>query len=294
MAIDKIIDGKAISDIIKREVKAETKSLISEKNIIPGLAFIIVGENPASKVYVKNKGKACEEMGFYSVTSNLPESASEQELLNLISQFNSDSKIHGVLVQLPLPGHINESRIIEAIDYRKDVDGFHPQNVGRLSIGQSCFIPCTPFGILELIRRSGIETKGKSTVVIGRSNIVGKPVAALFLRKDINSTVTVCHSATKDIKQYSSEADILIAAIGKPSFVKSDMIKENAVIIDVGINRVDDPASPKGSRLTGDVDFRDCYDKALRITPVPGGVGPMTIAMLMRNTLDSANKKIYK
>lgn len=294
MVVDKIIDGKIISGIIKGEVKAETQKLITEKNIIPGLAFIIVGENPASKVYVKNKGKACEEMGFYSVTSQLPDSTSEQELLDLISQYNSDSKIHGILVQLPLPNHINESRIIEAIDYRKDVDGFHPQNVGRLSIGQSCFISCTPFGILELIRRSGIETKGKNAVVIGRSNIVGKPVAALFLRKDINSTVTICHSATKDIKQYSSEADILIAAIGKPNFIKSDMIKEDAVIIDVGINRVEDASSPKGSRLTGDVDFKDCYSKASRITPVPGGVGPMTIAMLMRNTLDSATNKIYK
>lgn len=294
MDLDKIIDGKKISDIIKSEVRTETQKFISETNIIPGLAFIIVGENPASKVYVKNKGKACEDMGFHSVTTNLPESTSEQELIDLISQYNTDSKIHGILVQLPLPKHINEFKVIEAIDYRKDVDGFHTQNVGRLSIGQSCFIPCTPFGILELIRRTGIETSGKNTVVIGRSNIVGKPVAALFLRKDINSTVTICHSATRDIKQYSSEADILIAAIGKPDFVKYDMIKEGAVIIDVGINRVEDASSPKGSRLTGDVDFKGCYEKASKITPVPGGVGPMTIAMLMRNTLDSATHKIFK
>lgn len=294
MDLDKIIDGKIISDIIKREIKVETQTLITEKNIIPGLAFIIVGENPASKVYVKSKGKACEEIGFHSVTSHLPESTSEKELLDLIYKYNSAPEIHGILVQLPLPKHINESTIIEAIDYRKDVDGFHPQNVGRLSIGQSCFIPCTPFGIIELIRRSNIESRGKHVVIIGRSNIVGKPVASLFLRKDINSTVTVCHSATKDIKQFSSEADILIAAIGKPDFVKSDMIKESAVIIDVGINRVEDASSPKGSRLTGDVDFKDCYNKASRITPVPGGVGPMTIAMLMRNTLDSATNKIYK
>ena len=294
MDLVKIIDGKAISAVIRQEVKEEALKLLSDRNIIPGLAFIIVGENPASKVYVKNKGKACEEMGFHSITSHLPESTSEQEVLDLIAKFNSAPEIHGILVQLPLPKHINESRIIEAIDYKKDVDGFHPQNVGRLTIGQGCFIPCTPFGIIELIRRSNIESKGKNVVIIGRSNIVGKPVASLFLRKDINSTVTICHSATIDIKQFSSEADILIAAIGKPEFVKSDMIKAGAAIIDVGINRVEDNSLPKGSRLTGDVDFKSCYDKASKLTPVPGGVGPMTIAMLMRNTLDSAANNIYK
>lgn len=294
MDLGKIIDGKAISASIRQEIKFETQQLITNKSITPGLAFILVGENPASNVYVKSKGKACEEIGFHSVTSHLPESTSEQELLSLISKFNSDSNIHGILVQLPLPNHINESNIIEAIDYRKDVDGFHPQNVGRLSIGQNCFIPCTPYGILELIKRSNIETKGKNVVVIGRSNIVGKPVASLFIRKDINSTVTICHSATKDIKQFSTEADILIAAIGKPDFVKSDMIKEGAAIIDVGINRVEDSSSPKGFRLTGDVDFKSCFEKVSKITPVPGGVGPMTIAMLMKNTLDSASNNIYK
>lgn len=294
MDTNKIIDGKSISVSIKEEVKSETQKLLFEKNTIPGLAFIIVGDNPASKVYVKNKGRACEEIGFHSVTTNLPESTTESELLELISEFNSDKNIHGILVQLPLPKHINESKIIEAIDFKKDVDGFHPQNVGRLSIGQSCFIPCTPFGIVELIKRSKIETSGKNVVVIGRSNIVGKPMASLFLRKDLNATVTVCHSATKDIKQFSTEADILIAAIGKPEFVTSDMIKKGAVIIDVGINRVDDANSPKGSRLTGDVDFNSCFEKVSKITPVPGGVGPMTIAMLMRNTLDSASQKIFK
>lgn len=294
MDTNKIIDGKSISVSIKEEVKSETQKLLFEKNIIPGLAFIIVGDNPASKVYVKNKGRACEEIGFHSVTTNLPESTSESELLDLISEFNSDKNIHGILVQLPLPKHINESKIIEAIDFKKDVDGFHPQNVGRLSIGQSCFIPCTPFGIIELIKRSNIQTSGKNVVVIGRSNIVGKPMASLFLRKDLNATVTVCHSATKDIKQFTTEADILIAAIGKPEFVTSDMIKKGAVIIDVGINRVDDANSPKGSRLTGDVDFNSCFEKVSKITPVPGGVGPMTIAMLMRNTLDSASQKIFK
>ncbi len=294
MDLNKIIDGKLISFAIKEEVKMETQKLLFEKNIIPGLAFIIVGDNPASKVYVKSKGRACEEIGFHSVTTTLPESTSESEIIELISEFNSDKNIHGILVQLPLPKHINESRIIEAIDFKKDVDGFHPQNVGRLSIGQSCFIPCTPLGIVELIKRSNIETSGKNVVVIGRSNIVGKPMASLFLRKDLNSTVTICHSATKDIKQFSTEADILVAAIGKPDFVTGDMIKQGAVIIDVGINRVDDVNSPKGSRLTGDVDFNSCLDKVSKITPVPGGVGPMTIAMLMRNTLDSASQKIFK
>jgi methylenetetrahydrofolate dehydrogenase (NADP+)/methenyltetrahydrofolate cyclohydrolase len=294
MDIDKIIDGKLISSRIKDEVKEETKKLLFEQNIIPGLAFIIVGENPASKVYVKSKGKACGEIGFNSVTKTLPENTSENELLRIIKEFNSDKSIHGILVQLPLPKHINEQNIIEAIDYKKDVDGFHPQNVGRLSIGQSCFIPCTPYGIVELIKRSNVETNGKNVVIIGRSNIVGKPMASLFLRKDINSTVTVCHSATKDIKSYTLNADILIAAIGRPDFVKGDMIKEGAVIIDVGINRVENKNIPKGYNLTGDVDFNSCIGKVSRITPVPGGVGPMTIAMLMKNTLDSASKIIYR
>jgi methylenetetrahydrofolate dehydrogenase (NADP+)/methenyltetrahydrofolate cyclohydrolase len=293
MDIDKIIDGKLISSRIKDEVKEETKKLLFEHNIIPGLAFIIVGENPASKVYVKSKGKACEDIGFNSVTKTLPETTSENELLRIIKEFNSDNSIHGILVQLPLPKHINEQNIIEAIDYKKDVDGFHPQNVGRLSIGQSCFIPCTPYGIVELIKRANVETKGKNVVIIGRSNIVGKPMASLFLRKDINSTVTVCHSATKDIKSFTLNADILIAAIGRPDFVKGDMIKEGSVIIDVGINRVEDKNITKGYRLTGDVDFNSCIGKVSRITPVPGGVGPMTIAMLMKNTLDSAAKIIY-
>ncbi|MFZ4589468.1 MAG: bifunctional 5,10-methylenetetrahydrofolate dehydrogenase/5,10-methenyltetrahydrofolate cyclohydrolase [Ignavibacteria bacterium] len=290
----KIIDGKVISSKIKDEVREETKKLLFERNIIPGLAFIIVGENAASKVYVKSKGKACEEIGFNSVTKALPESTTESELLRIIHDFNTDKSIHGILVQLPLPGHINEQNIIEAIDYKKDVDGFHPQNVGRLSIGQSCFIPCTPYGIVELIKRSGVETNGKNVVVIGRSNIVGKPMASLFLRKDLNSTVTICHSATKDIKSFTLDADILIAAIGKPEFVKGDMVKEGSVLIDVGINRVDDNSIPKGYRLTGDVDYNSCFDKVSKITPVPGGVGPMTIAMLMKNTLDSASQKIYK
>lgn len=289
----KIIDGKAISSQIKSEIKTETEVLISETGIIPGLAFILVGENPASKVYVKNKGKSCEELGFYSVTETLPEDVTEAELLRLIHNFNKDGKIHGILVQLPLPSHISEQIILEAIDVKKDVDGFHPLNVGRMVIGEKCFIPCTPFGIIELLRRSNVDTQGKNVVIIGRSNIVGKPVANLLIQKEFNATVTVCHSKTKDIKSTTSNADILIAAIGKANFVKADFIKEGCVIIDVGINRIEDAESKTGYKLVGDVDYEDCFGKCGKITPVPGGVGPMTIAMLMRNTLDSAKGLIY-
>lgn len=289
----KIIDGKAISSQIKSEIKTETEVLISETGIIPGLAFILVGENPASKVYVKNKGKSCEELGFYSVTETLPEDVTEAELLRLIHNFNKDGKIHGILVQLPLPSHISEQIILEAIDVKRDVDGFHPLNVGRMVIGEKCFIPCTPFGIIELLRRSNVDTQGKNVVIIGRSNIVGKPVANLLIQKEFNATVTVCHSKTKDIKSITSNADILIAAIGKANFVKADFIKEGCVIIDVGINRIEDAESKTGYKLVGDVDYEDCFGKCGKITPVPGGVGPMTIAMLMRNTLDSAKGLIY-
>ncbi len=289
----KIIDGKSISSQIKSEVKTETEKLKTEKGITPGLAFILVGENPASKVYVRNKGKACEELGFYSVTEALPENISEESMLELIGKFNGDNKIHGMLVQLPLPSHINQQKVIESIDFRKDVDGFHPLNVGRMVLGEKCFIPCTPYGIIELLKRSSVETSGKNVTVIGRSSIVGKPVANLLLKYEFNSTVTVCHSKTKDIKEISSQADILIAAIGKANFVTKDFIKEGCTIIDVGINRVEDKNSKTGYKITGDVDFEDCYDKCGMITPVPGGVGPMTIAMLMKNTLDSAKGIIY-
>jgi methylenetetrahydrofolate dehydrogenase (NADP+)/methenyltetrahydrofolate cyclohydrolase len=290
---NKVIDGKLIASLIKEEIKKQAVILKEEKNIIPGLAFILVGENPASVSYVKSKGKACEELGFYSVTNTLSEETSEHTVLELIEKYNNDEKIHGILVQLPLPKHINEERIIESINYKKDVDGFHPVNIGRLLIGVSCFISCTPYGVLELLKRSGIDAKGKNVVVIGRSNIVGKPVANLFMQKSINSTVTVCHSFTKNLKEYTLNADIIIAAIGKPHYVKKDMIKEGCVIIDVGINRIPDAAKKSGSRLVGDVDYEDCFDKCSMITPVPGGVGPMTIAMLMKNTYDSASGKIY-
>lgn len=291
--VNKIIDGKNISSMIKDEVRAETETLKKEKGITPGLAFIIAGDDPASKVYVKNKGKACEEAGFHSVTEVLPEGITEIQLLELIWKYNADEKIHGILTQLPLPAHIDPQKVIEAIDYKKDVDGFHPVNAGKLSIGEKCFIPCTPNGIMEMLKRENIETSGKHAVIIGRSNIVGKPVASLLLGKDFNATVTVCHSRTEDIKSITSQADILIAAIGRAEFVKRDFIKEGAVIIDVGINRVEDAGKKSGFKITGDVDFEDCLEKCSRITPVPGGVGPMTIAMLLRNTLDSAKGVIY-
>lgn len=290
---NKIIDGKLIASQIKEEIKQEVIKLKKEKNITPGLAFILVGENPASVSYVKGKGKTCEELGFYSVTNAFPENTSENQILDLIEKYNEDKKIHGILVQLPLPKHINEEKIIEAINYKKDVDGFHPQNIGRLVIGANCFIPCTPYGILEMIKRYNIETRGKNLVVIGRSNIVGKPVANLFLKKSLSSTVTICHSFTKNIKDYTLNADIIIAAIGKPFFLTADMISENCVIIDVGINRIPDASKKSGNRLVGDVDFDGCINKCSKITPVPGGVGLMTVAMLMKSTLDSALGKIY-
>lgn len=290
----KIIDGKKISEKIREDVKISTDILKSERGITPGLAFIIVGEDPASRVYVRNKGKACDELGFFSVTEHLPEDVSEKKLLDLIGEFNEDGDIHGILVQLPLPPHINQQRVLEKIDYRKDVDGFHPINAGHLMVGEKCFVPCTPAGVVEMLRVSGIKTDGKHVVVLGRSNIVGRPVANLLLRKEFNSTVTVCHSRTKNIKEITLTADILIAAIGKAEYVKSDFIREGCVVIDVGINRVDDPLAKRGYRITGDVDFEDCIEKSSMITPVPGGVGPMTIAMLMKNTYDSATGNIYE
>lgn len=289
----KIIDGKFISSQIKEEIKVEVEKLKHEKDITPGLAFILVGEDPASKVYVNSKGKACEQLGFYSITKTLPENTTEDILLKQIDEFNEDKNIHGILVQLSLPKHINELKIIEAINFKKDVDGFHPQNVGRLVTGAKSFIPCTPYGIAELLKRSRVDTAGKNVVVIGRSNIVGKPMANLLLKKKFNSTVTVCHSATKDIKSYTLNADIIIVAMGKANFLKGEMIQDGCVIIDVGMNRVEDTTKKSGYRLTGDVDYEDCYDKCSKITPVPGGVGPMTIAMLMKNTLESAQGNVF-
>jgi len=290
-----VIDGKRIAEEIKAEVKRDTDQLKSQRGITPGLAFILVGENPASQAYVRMKGKACEEMGFYSVTEKLPAETAEAHLLQLISQFNNDPKIHGILVQLPLPKHISEGKVLTAIDYKKDVDGFHPINVGRLVIGQDCLKPCTPAGVQELLVRSGNDPSGKHVVVVGRSNIVGKPVMNILLQKQqgANAVVTIAHTGAKDISKFTKQADIVIAAMGRPESITGDMIKPGAVVIDVGINRVDDASAKNGYRLVGDVQYSSASQVASGITPVPGGVGPMTIALLMKNTLRAAQGKIY-
>ncbi len=285
-----IIDGKKIAEEIKREVKEETRRLKEIKGIVPGLAVILVGDNPASQSYVRSKGKACEEMGFYSVTELMPADISEEVLLAKIDEFNCNSKIHGILVQLPLPKHLNEQKVIEAIDPRKDVDGFHPISIGKLVIGLDTFKPCTPAGIQEMLIRSGNDPSGKHVVVVGRSNIVGKPIANILLQKQrgANAVVTVAHTGAEDLTRYTKFADILIAAIGKPEAIQGEMLKDGVVVIDVGINRVEDPSSPKGYRIVGDVHFDSATKKAKAITPVPGGVGLMTVAMLMKNTLKAA------
>lgn len=278
----KIIDGKAVSARVKAEVKKEAEDL-KKQGIEIGLAVVIVGNNPASRVYVNNKKKACEEVGFNSYEYALPEETTEEQLLELVEKLNSNEKVNGILVQLPLPEQINENAVINAICPEKDVDAFHPENVGHIMIGDFSFLPCTPAGVMELIAETGVDVCGKSCVVIGRSNIVGKPMAMLLLHK--NGTVTVCHSRTKNLAEICSKADILVAAVGKAGFVTPDMVKEGAVVIDVGMNRNSE------GKLCGDVDYAACFDKAGYITPVPGGVGPMTIAMLMRNTLTAAKKK---
>lgn len=275
----KILSGKTVSQRIKDELKKEVAEL-KEKNINPGLAVIIVGDDPASRVYVNNKKKACDEIGIYSEEYALPEETSEEELLALIRKLNGKKEINGILVQLPVPKQINEETIINAIDPKKDVDAFHPVNVGKIMVGNFDFVPCTPAGVMELIDESGIDVAGKECVVVGRSNIVGKPQAMLLLHK--NGTVTICHSKTKNLKDKTKQADILIAAVGKPNFITGDMIKEGAVVIDVGINRIAE------KKLVGDVDFESAEKVAGAITPVPGGVGPMTIAMLMKNTVKAA------
>lgn len=275
-----LIDGKKTSQDIKDEVKAEVAKL-KESGVEPTLAVILVGENPASQVYVRNKKRACEYTGIRSLSYELPESTTEEELLKLIDELNERADCDGILVQLPLPKHIDEKKITNAISPKKDVDGFHPVNVGNMLIGDECFLPCTPHGIIELLKRYGVEIDGKKAVVVGRSNIVGKPMAMLLLRE--NATVTICHSHTEDLKKECSEADILIAAIGKPKFFNAEYIKDGAAVIDVGMDR------DENGKLCGDVDFEAVKDKCSFITPVPGGVGPMTIAMLMKNTLISAS-----
>jgi len=286
----RIIDGKRIAEAIRRDVKEEAEKLRREKGVIPGLAFILVGENPASVVYVRNKEKACAEAGFSSFSENLPETVSEAELLRHVAAFNADPLVHGILVQLPLPTHISEQRVVESIDPRKDVDGFHPVNVGKLLLGEDGFTPCTPAGVQELLLRSGCDPAGKHVVIVGRSNIVGKPLAALLVQKKpgANAVVTVCHTGTKEIGRFTREADIIVAAMGRPKAITAGMVKEGAVVIDVGMNRIPDAATESGYRLTGDVDFDAVKGIASAITPVPGGVGPMTIAMLLKNTIRAA------
>ena len=289
-----IIDGLKTSKDIKAELKLAAERLSAEFGRAPGLAAILVGDNPASRAYVNAKHKDCQETGFYSIVKKLDQDISESELLKEIEELNNNDLIDGILVQLPIPRHIDENRIIEAIDPKKDVDGFHPVNVGNLVIGKDTFAPCTPYGVLELLKRYNIETKGRHVVVVGRSNIVGKPVANMLLQKKAgaNAVVTVCHSAAPDLKKFTLSADILIAAIGVPEFITGDMVSEGAVVIDVGINRVDDSSLPKGYRLTGDVDFNSVAPKCSFITPVPGGVGPMTRAMLLVNTFEAYKRKI--
>ena len=290
-----LIDGKAVAAAIKEEIAAEVKSIIANGGKQPHLAAVLVGHDGGSETYVKNKVLACEQCGFKSTLIRFEDNITEEELLNCVKQLNEDSDVDGFIVQLPLPKHINEQRIIEAIDYRKDVDGFHPINVGRMSIGLPCFISATPLGIITLLQRYNIQTSGKRCVVLGRSNIVGKPMAQLMLQKEYgDSTVTVCHSRTKNIEEICREADIIIAAIGIPGFVKENMVKEGAVVIDVGTTRVPDATRKSGFRLSGDVDFENVSSKCSFITPVPGGVGPMTICSLMKNTLIAGKKEYYK
>ena len=281
-----IINGKEISATIRAEIKEATEQLVAESGVRPGLAVIIVGEDPASQVYVRNKKRACDEVGFYSESYELPESTTQDELNALVDRLNKDENIHGILCQLPLPKHLDENEVIMRIDPKKDVDAFHPENVGKIMIGDYSFLPCTPAGVMALLERSGIDVKGKECVVVGRSNIVGKPQAMLLLHA--HGTVTICHSRTKNLAEVCRRADILVAAIGKVDFFTGDMVKDGAVVIDVGMNRRSD------GKLTGDVDFESVAPKASYITPVPGGVGPMTITMLMQNTLTAAKNTLKK
>ncbi|HHV62679.1 MAG TPA: bifunctional methylenetetrahydrofolate dehydrogenase/methenyltetrahydrofolate cyclohydrolase FolD [Firmicutes bacterium] len=278
----KIIDGKAVAREIQERLAEEVVQLKNERGITPGLAVVLVGNDPASRVYVNNKKKMCEKLGIYSEEHLLDESTSQDTLLALIRDLNSNPRIHGILVQLPLPGHLDEKAVLEAVSPDKDVDGFHPMNVGRLMVGEPGFVPCTPAGIMELIKHTGVGLKGKRAVVIGRSNIVGKPVALLLLAE--HATVTICHSRTVDLPGVAREADVLVVAVGKPKLVNKEFIKPGAVVIDVGVNRVQ-------TGLVGDVDFDSASEVAGYITPVPGGVGPMTIIMLMRNTIEAARRK---
>ncbi len=286
-----LIDGKKISTEIKNELRIQIEGLKRQGKNVPGLAAILVGDNPASQIYVSSKSKSCQEIGMRSIVEKLSADISQNELISIIKKYNEDENFHGILVQLPLPKHIDENKIIESISPEKDVDGFHPVSVGNLVIGKDTFVSCTPAGIQELLKRYNIETQGKHVVVVGRSNIVGKPIANLLLQKNkfANSVVTVCHSAASDLSVFTRQADILIAAIGKAEMIKADMVKDGVVVIDVGINRIEDSTNSKGYKIVGDVAFEEVSKKSSFITPVPGGVGPMTIAMLLSNTF-----KAYK
>ena len=291
----KLIDGKSISADIRNELKHRINDL-NKSGIIPGLGVILVGDDPASKSYVSAKERACESIGIYSDDNRYSSKITEKDLLDKIESLNNDPKIHGILVQLPLPPHINSTLVLNAITPNKDVDGFHPVNVGKMMIGEDSFLPCTPHGIIQLLKRCNIETKGKHAVVIGRSNIVGKPIANMLFQKnmDTNATVTICHTSTNNLKDFTRTADIIIVASGQPNTLTSDMVKPGVVIIDVGVNRVEDVSKKNGFRLVGDVAFDGLFDIASAITPVPGGVGPMTITMLLYNTVKSAEKLIER
>ena len=288
----KLIDGKELAKSLRGEIAAGVTDLKAKGGVTPGLAVILVGENPASVSYVTAKEKACAEAGMYSREIRLPATISEQELLDEIARLNVDPAIHGILVQLPLPKGFDEKKVIDAIAPAKDVDGFTPVNVGKMLIGETCFLPCTPHGILKLIEFSGMDLRGKHAVVIGRSNIVGKPVAVLLARKETNATVTLCHTGTPDVAAFTRTADVVVVATGRPNTLTGDMLKPGAVVIDVGVNRIPDATKPKGFRLVGDADFASCAAVASAITPVPGGVGPMTITMLLWNTLESARRAV--
>lgn len=288
----RIIDGKQVAKDIRAELKSEVEKLTAE-GVTPGLGVILVGDDPASVSYVTGKEKACAQLGIYSDDNRLPADTSREELLALVHKMNADPKIHGILVQLPLPRHLNESEVLMAIDPAKDVDGFHPVNVGKMVVGEKGFLPGTPHGIIQLLVRNGVTIEGAHAVVVGRSNIVGKPIANMLVQKNAhgNATVTVCHTRTKDMASFTRQADILIVAAGRPGMVTADMIKDGAVVIDVGVNRVEDSTRKRGYRLVGDVDFESVKEKASLITPVPGGVGPMTITMLLYNVVESAKQK---
>ena len=277
----RLIDGKAIAKEIRQELKLEVEELKKDKGIIPGLAVILVGDDPASQSYVRGKERAAGDVGIYSELHRMPEDTDQKELIDKVQELNNDPKIHGILCQLPLPGHLDESDVINTIRPEKDVDGFHPISVGNMHIGEECFLPCTPAGIIELLDRTGVDISGKDAVVVGRSNIVGKPVSMLLLGR--HATVTICHSRTRDLAAKTAAADILVAAVGRPKMITADMVKDGAVVIDVGVNRVD-------KKLVGDVDFDAVKDKVSAITPVPGGVGPMTITMLLKNTIEAAKR----